>query len=221
MILNANTISVLKNFSTINTNLVIKEGSKMETISPSKDIIATFESSDEFDSQVSIFNLNELLGVLSAFEKPELDLGAKSMVIKQGKQKVSYIYADESLLITPPAKGIKFPVSDITFTLSEATLSKLQKMAAILTAEDLAVIGDGKTITLKVFDKKNPSANAFEFDTEVETSDTFSVNFKIEKLKLYPGTYTVDISSKKISRFTNDSLKLVYFIAVESDSEFE
>jgi hypothetical protein len=221
MQLSKDLVEVLKNYSTINSNLVIKEGSKVETISSAKDIIVSFEAADKFDSQVAIFNLNEFLGVLSAFDKPELELDTKSMVISQGKQKVKYVYAEESLLITPPEKGIKFPVSDISFTLSEANLAKLQKMSAILAAEDFAVIGNGKQITLKIFDKKNASScNEFELDTDVVTTEEFQVNFKIEKLKLLPGTYAVDISSKKISRFTHDTLKLVYFVAVEADSVF-
>jgi len=221
MQLSKNSLEILKNFSTINSNLVVKTGSKLETISPSKDIFATFETSEKFDKQVSIFNLNEFLGVVSAFETPELDLDDKFMTIKQNKQKVKYVYADEALLITPPEKGIKFPIVDVSFTLSDSILSKLQKMASILAAEDFAVIGDGETIALKVFDKKNPTANTFDLDTEVPTGDTFQINFKIEKLKLFPGTYTVDISNKKISRFTYDGdLKLSYLIAVEADSVF-
>lgn len=224
LVLSKETMEVLKNFSSINTNLVIKKGNKIETVSSTKDIIASYESKDTFDSQVSIFNLNELLGVLGAFEKPELELHDKYMIIKQGKQKVNYVYAEESLLITPPSNRDKIVAAlanpSVSFTLSDSSLSKLQKMSAILTAPDFAVIGDGKKITLKIFDKKNPSCNEFELDTEVATTDEFQINFKMEKLKLYPGTYSVDISSKKISKFSNDELKLIYYIAVESDSVF-
>lgn len=220
MQLHKQTVGVMKSFAKINSNLVIKVGKKIETVSPAKDIIAEYTSDDDFTSKVAIFNMNEFLGVLSAFETPELTLDTKSMTIKQGKQKVEYTYADETLLIVPPEKGIKFPVADISFDLSEDTLAKLQNMSAILSAEDLAVIGDGKTVTLKVFDKKNTSCNEFEIDTEVETTESFQVNFKVEKLKVLPGSYTVDISSKKISRFTHKSMLLVYYVAVEADSSF-
>lgn len=220
MQLHKNTIEVLKNFSTVNSNLVVRVGSELQTMSPGKDIIATFGSEDDFATEVSIFNLNEFLGVLSAFDKPELDLDTKSMTIKQGKQKVNYTYADSSLLIVPPSKAVKFPVSDVSIDLSAETLSKLQKMSAILAAEDLAIIGDGKTITLKVMDKKNPTSNAFELDTDVPTSDTFQFNLKMEKLKLFAGDYKIDLSSKKISRWTHSALDLVYLIAVEGDSTF-
>ncbi len=213
------TIEVLKNFSSINSNLVIKEGNKISTISPSKDIMSEFNGSDKFDEQLSIFNLNEFLGVLSAFEAPELILDTKFLTIKQGKSKVKYVYADESLL-TVPTKNITFPKAEILFDLSAETLSKLQKMASILSAEDLAVVGDD-TIKLQVMDKKNPTANSFEIDTGVLTKETFNIFFKIDKLKLVDGDYKVEISSKKISKFKHSGLDLTVFIAVESDSTFK
>lgn len=218
MQLSKETFQILANFAAINPNLVIKAGKKITTTSPAKDIIAEYESNENFDAKISIFNMNELLGVLEAFKTPELSLESKYMRIKEGRQKVDYIYADESLLVTPPEKGIEFPVSDITFKLSEVVLAKLQKMSSILSAEDLAVIGNGKTITLKIFDKKNPTCNEFEVYTEVATPDTFRINFKMDKLKIFPGNYVVDISRKKISRFTNENISLLYYVAVEADS---
>jgi hypothetical protein len=48
----------------------------------------------------------------------------------------------------------------------------------------------------------------------------FSANLKIENLKMLPGDYTVEVSSKKISKFTNKASDLSYFVAIEADSEF-
>jgi hypothetical protein len=220
MQLNGQTVDILKNFSAINSNLVINVGNKIETISASKDIIAVFESDEDFTKQISIFNLNEFLGVLNAFDKPDLELNDKNVVVSQGNQKVKYNYADSSLLIVPPEKGVKFPATDIAFTLADVVLAKLLKMAAILSAEDLAIIGDGENITIKIFDKKNSLSNTFVLDVETETTETFQVNFKIDKFKLVSGTYDVEISSKKISKFSHAGLSLIYYIAVESDSTF-
>lgn len=223
MQLRSETVNVLKNFSSINTNLVIRRGNKIETMSPSNDIIAAFEADDEFDTQLSIFNLNEFLGVLGAFEKPELELEDKYVLIRQGRQNVKYVYAEESLLITAPKNQEKIVAAlanpSVSFNLSDTTLAKLQKMSGILGAEDLAVIGDGSKITLKVLDKKNPNSNEFELDTEVSTDKVFQVNFKMDKLRILQGSYTIDIT-KRVSKFTNDGIKLYYYIAVESDSVF-
>lgn len=219
MKLSKETLEILRNFAAINTNLVIHPGKKISTMSATKDILAEYEGSDDFAKQVSIFNLSEFLGAVGAFTEPELELDDKSMVISQGKQKVKYIYADESVLITPK-KAITMPTAEIKVELTNDLIVKLQKMASILSVEDLAIVGDGATISIKVFDKKNPTANAFVVDLEVPTTEKFQVNFKAAKLRLFPADYTVEISSKKISRWSAKAIELVVFIAVESDSTF-
>lgn len=214
------TSEVLNNFSKINTNLVVKKGSTISTVSPEMYIMATYTGEEKFDEDVAIYNLPEFLNIIAAFDNPDLELGTKSMTIKSGKQKVNFGYAEEHLLIKPPTKSKAFPDADITFTLQEAVLTKLKKMSEVLSLDDLAIIGDGNKITLKVFDKSNPSSNDFVVDTDIVTSDVFQINFKVEKIKIIPGNYTVEISKKPISKFTNDSIALFYYIAVESDSEF-
>ena len=219
MLLSKTTIDVLSNFSKLNTNLLIRKGSILETITVGKDIIARYESQDNFDTQVGILNLNEFLGVLSVFTEPELTLDTKFMNISQGKESVRYVYAEESSLFSPSAKPLKFPVSDIHLQITSETFNKIQKVSGIINADEMAIIGDGKNISIKIFNKKNPSANVFDIDTGLTTSDKFRVVFKIEKLKVLPGNYTVDIA-QKISRFTNDLIPLIYYIAIESDSVF-
>lgn len=219
------TIEVLKNFNTINTNLIINVGNKIETISPSKDIIASYSSVDRFDKLISIYNLGEFLAIFSAFEQPDIILDTKSLTFKSGKQKVNYIYADASLLISPPSNRDKLNSAlenpAVKFNLSASTLTKLIRMASILSVEDLAICGDGKSIKLKVFDKDVSSGNVFELDTEEKTKNKFNILFKIPKLKVLDGSYVVEISDKMISRFSHDSMDLNYIIAVESDSTFE
>jgi hypothetical protein len=53
-----------------------------------------------------------------------------------------------------------------------------------------------------------------------ETDETFSFNFKVENIKILPGTYEVVISSKLLSRFKSTTYDLVYYIALEPDSTF-
>jgi hypothetical protein len=220
MKLSKETLSVLKQFATINTNIVIKPGTKFSTMSASKDIMSEFEGSDQFDKQISIFNLNEFLGVVGSFESPELDLDDKFLTVKEDKQKVKYIYADESLLTTP-SKSINMPKAEVVFDLSASQFAKIQKMAAVLAVEDLAFIGDGKKIIARVFDSKNPTGNQFDIDLETKTAETFNALFKVEKMKLLnEQDFNVEISSKKISKFTCTGIKLTTFIAVETSSTF-
>ena len=219
MKLSKETVEILKNFATINTNLIINPGKKISTMSATKDIFAEYNGVDEFDKKVSIFNLSELLGAFSAFSDTELILEDKNLVIKQGKAQVKYVYADENVLITPK-KSITMPSAEIEVNLSADLLASLQKMSAILSVEDLAIVGNGKTISVKVLDKKNPTANSFVIDLEVKSKEVFQVNFKVEKLRMIPDDYKVEISSKKISKWTASGINLVVFVAVESDSVF-
>lgn len=220
------TLAVLKLFATINSNIVIHSGKKFSTISSSKDIMADYVGEVEFDNDISIFNLNELLGVLSAFDSPEIDLADKFLTVKEGKQKVKYIYADETLLTTPPKDHSKMDdaikLAEVEFIFTAANLARIQKMAGVLAVEDLTFIGDGKKIIARVHDSKNPLGNAFDIDLETKTTEKFSVDFKVEKMKLFAGQdFDVQISSKKISKFSAKGLKLETFIAVESTSTFE
>lgn len=220
MQLTKQTVDVLKVFSTINTNLVVKPGKKITTVSVAKDVMAEYEGDDDFTKSVSLFNLNEFLGVVSAFDKPELDLDEKFMMIKEGKQKVKYVYADESLLTTP-TKTIKMPDAEVEFDLSAANLARIQKMSGVLGVEDISFIGDGKKIIARVLDAKNATGNSFDIDLDTLTTETFDVQFKVEKLKLMGGLdYKVEISSKRISKFSAKTIKLTVFIAVEATSTF-
>jgi hypothetical protein len=219
MQLSKETVDILKAFATINTNLVIKPGKKFATMAASKDIFAEYEGEDDFTKQISIFNLNELLGVIGSFGKPELDLDDKSMTIKEGKSKVKYVYAEDSLLTTP-SKSIQMPTPEVSFDLSEDNLNSVKKMAGILAVEDLAFIGDGKKIIARVFDAKNPTGNSFDIDLETKSPEKFNAMFKVEKLKLPNGSYTVDLSKQRISKFSHSTISLTVFIAIEATSTF-
>jgi len=217
--LSKDTVEILKNFAQINNNLVIKTGKKISTLSPSKAIMAEYEGDDEFDEDVALFNLTEFLGAFSSFSDPELDLDTKSLTIKQGKQQVKYVYANEDVLITPK-KAIVMPTADVTVKLTNETIVKMQKMASVLSVEDIAIVGDGKTVSIKVLDKKNPTANSFDIDLEVATKKNFTIYFKIDNLRLFSADYSVELSSKRISKWSADGIKLTVFIAVEADSTF-
>ncbi len=220
MKLSKKTLDILKAFSSINTNLVIKPGSKITTVTPGKTVYAEATVTETFDKGMGIYNLNEFLGVLGLFTDPELEMSDKSVVIKEGKNKVTYVYADPSLLTPLPTKQIKLASVEVEFTLTSAHLSQLLKMAQVLGVEDLAFIGDGKKLIARVFDGKNPTGNQFDIDLETTTSDNFSLEFKISNIKLIPGDYSVEISKSRLSKFDNND-GVVTFVAVEATSTFE
>ena len=76
------TRDVLKNFSTINSGIRVKEGNRLETISNMKNILAVATVSEEFPKNFSIYNLPEFLGATSLMEDPEFNFDRLAKSIK-------------------------------------------------------------------------------------------------------------------------------------------
>ena len=220
MKLSDKTLSVLKNFSTINQSLLFKQGNKLRTISVMKNILAEANITEELPKDFGIYDLNQFLNGLSLHQSPELDfVNDGHVVIKEGRMRSKYFFADPNVIITPPDKVIDLPTEDVSFELSTDQLDKLLKAAAIYQLADLAVEGGDGVVKLLVRDKKNDTSNSFSV-TVGETDKVFSFNFKVENIKILPGTYDVSVSSKLLSRFTSKNQDLTYFIALEPDSTF-
>ena len=221
MKLSDSTLSLLKNFSTINQSILFKQGTRLRTISVMKNILAEATIAEEFPKDFGIYDLNQYLNGLAHHNNPELNFENDGyVVIKEGRSRSKYFFADPSVIITPPEKSIDLPSEDVTFDLSTDQLDKLLKAAAIYQLPDLAVVGGDGVVKVVVRDKKNDTSNDFAI-TVGETDATFSFNFKVENIKILPGTYTVVVSQKLLSRFTNKNQDLVYYIALEPDSTFE
>ena len=223
MKINQTTQDILKNFSEINTNILIKPGSELNTISTMKNILAKATINESFDSEFGIYDLNEFLSVVSSLDKPELTLQEKHLTISAegSRSKVKYFYSDPSVIVSP-TKDVNMPESDVTFTLSESNLAQLRKMAAILSSPDLALIGTkGGDVILKVCDKKNDTSNKFEIVVGENATANYTFYFKVENLKMISGDYDVAVSSKSIAHFTNTKLPIEYWIALEPDSVFD
>jgi len=220
MKLSDKTLSVLKNFSTINQSILFKQGSKLRTISVMKNILAEATVTEEIPIDFGIYDLNQFLNGLSLHQSPELDfVNDGHVVIKEGRMRSKYFFADPNVIITPPDKAIDLPSEDVSFELSTDQLDKLLKAAAIYQLPDLAVVGANGVVKILVRDKKNDTSNDFSV-TVGETDKEFSFNFKVENIKILPGTYDVSVSSKLLSRFTSKNQDLTYFIALEPDSTF-
>ena len=220
MKLSDNTLSLLKNFSTINQSILFKQGSKLRTISVMKNILAEATVDEELPKDFGIYDLNQFLNGLGLHQSPELDFENDGhVVIKEGKMRSKYFFADPNVIITPPDKEITLPTEDVSFELSTQLLDKLLKAAGIYQLPDLAVIGEAGVVKLLVRDKKNDTSNTFAV-TVGETDKVFSFNFKIENIKILPGTYEVVVSQKLLSKFTNKDCDLRYYIALEPDSTF-
>ena len=221
MKLSDNTLSVLKNFSSINQSILFKHGSRLRTISVMKNILAEVTIIEELPKDFGIYDLNQFLNGMGLHQSPELDFSNDGyVVIREGKMRSKYFFADPQVIVTPPEKPITLPSEDVSFELSTDQLDKLLKAAAIYQLPDLAVVGGEGVVKVLVQDKKNDTSNDFSIVVG-ETESTFSFNFKVENIKILPGTYDVVVSRKLLSRFTSKNHDLTYYIALEPDSTFE
>ena len=220
MKLSDNTISILKNFASINQSILVKQGSKLRTISVMQNILAEADVGEDFPKDFAIYDLNQFLNGISLHQDPDLDFSNDShLIIREGKRRVKYFFADPEVIVSPPEKNIELPTQDVCFQLEHSQLDKLLKAAAVYQLPDLSAVGENGVVKLVVRDKKNDTSNEFQVVVG-ETDAEFTFNFKVENIKIIPGTYNVVISQKCISKFTNEKYNLDYFIALEPDSEF-
>ena len=221
MNLSTDTVAILKNFSEINDNILFKPGNKLNTISAMKNILAEATVTEKFESEFGIYSLSEMLRAIDLFDKPNIKLnGSNYMAIsdEKTKQAIKYFFADKSVLVAP-TKAITMPDKEISFTLKKDDFAKVQKAATTLNLPDIAIKGNGKTISFVATDKKNKSSNDYSLDVS-ETDKTFTAYFKAENFKIIGDDYDVAISKQKISNFINRNKPIQYWIALEPDSEF-
>jgi hypothetical protein len=218
MKLSKETVNLFKNFAGINSNILLKAGNEISTISAQKNVMSDTTVTETFPRDFGIYDLNEFLGAMSLFNDPELDFSDKFVTIKEGGNAIKYFAADASVL-TVPTRKISFPEAEVEFTLTSTMLNMIHRTASVLRATDLQIIGDGEKIVVQVGDKKNLTGNSYNAHVG-STDKTFQANLKVENMKMLPGDYIVSISSKKISRFKASTSELVYYVAVEADSTF-
>ena len=220
MKLSDTTINLLKNFSSINQSILFKSGNKLRTISIMKNILAEATITEELPKDFGIYDLNQFLQGHSLHQSPELDFtNDEYVVIKEGKMRSKYFFAEPSVVVSPPDKEITLPSEDVSFVLTSQQLEKLKKAASVYQLPDISAIGEAGVVKVVARDKKNDTSNDFSIVVG-ETDKEFVFNFKEENLKIVPGTYEVVVSSKLLSRFQSQSYDLTYYIALEPDSTF-
>ena len=220
MKLSKGTIDILKNFSSINSNLCVKTGNTLLTMSPNKSVVAQAVVVEEFEQDFGIFNLSEFLGVFNLFKDPELEFAEKFLTFKESRNRIRYAFAESELLTYPP-KGVTMPDTKVSFTLRADDLSKILKTSGVIGAPDIEFRGSEGHIVAVLQDVSNEYCNQLEIDLETETDQEFHVFLKVENIKMLPGEYTVNISSKRIIEFINEERAQKYWVAAEQNSVFK
>ena len=185
-----------------------------------KNILAEVTIDEELPKDFGIYDLTQFLNInTTLFQSPELDFENDGYVmIREGRQRQRFFFADPSVIVTPPDKSLELPTEDVSFELKTDQLDRLLKAAAISQLPDLCVVGENGAVKLLVRDKKNDTSNDYSV-TVGETDKTFSFNFKVENIKILPGTYNVAVSSKLLSKFTSTNHDLTYYLSLIHISE--
>jgi len=222
MQLTETTMAVLKNFATIQPNVILNEGNTVKTIAEAKNVMSVAVLDQSFDKTVGIYNLDEFLNVLSLVDTPELTFGDDFVTVSDatGRSKVKYFYSDVGIL-TSPAKDIPMPEAEVKFTLDEVTLGRIRRAASALGHEKMTITATEGGIKICVVDHTDSTSNAFEI-TVAGTCDSedFTFVMNISNMKLIAGDYDVEVSSRLISKFTNKGTDVSYFIALEKSSTY-
>ena len=218
-----NTLNVLRNFSGINQNILIKSGTNLKTISEARNLVATADVTEEFPKDFGIYDLNEFIGVMGLVDSPSLKFEDDFVTVSDssGRSKVKYFYAAEETL-TSPTKDVTMPEADVKFTLDNDTLNKLKKAASTLGHSEVSIKAKDGVLSLSVVENQNATSNAFSIDIDGEFKQDAVFNFiiSISNLKILPGDYEVEISSKLITQFKNKEIPLKYWIALEKTSTY-
>jgi len=217
MKLSGETVDVLKNFSNINQNILIKEGTQLRTMSTMKNILAEAPIKEVFPREFGIYDLNEFLGVLTLVNDAELEFNSEShLTVNGGNVKIKYFFSDPSILTTPP-ESFNPPECDVSFGVTGKTLSSVLKASAVMQLPDIVIEGNtGASITAT--DLKNTTSNNYTEQLNSETTQTFKFHFKADNLKMIQGDYQVKASSTaQVSNWVGSAAS--YWIALEQTSD--
>ena len=222
MELKESTLQVLKNFSTINLNLIVEPGNVVKTITEAKNVLAEATLEESFPVGFGIYDLNEFLSVVSLVDNPTLKLDENYVIISDssGRSKSKYFFSDTEML-TAPSKAITMPSTDVNFTLDSETLSRLKRASSALGHTNVSITPSDGALELSIVDPQNTTSNTFSIMVDGEYSEAkFNFVLNISNLKIVDGDYDVSISSKLISNFVNKSTAVQYWIAMEKSSTF-
>jgi len=217
MKISQNTLNVMKNFSTFNKSILVRQGNVLKTITSGKNVFARAEVDEVFPQDFAIYELPKFLGSISLFNQPDFEFFDGYLKISEGKNFIRYTYADPSLIVTPPDKEIVLPSKDVYFEINENDLKTVTKAIGVLGVPEVSIAGEDGTIYVRANNSKNPSSDQYSIAVGI-TDASFNMIFKAEYLKFMDANYQVTVSSKGLAEFKTDGLS--YWVATEQNSKF-
>jgi hypothetical protein len=220
MKLNDRTLSVMKNFASINSGVVIRKGIVQRTISPEQTILVEAHFEDDFPETFGIYDLNQFLGNITTLNNPDLTFTSEVVKMNDGEIELSYHACSTNLIISPPeGKDLVMKNPDLSFSLSQSSLNKILKIGAMNNLPNISIVGDKNGLYVKSHELKNDTSNFANMRISDHNGEDFTVTFKTENLRLIPDNYNIDIKIGGFSCWTNSNNTLKYFIAMEKGNK--
>lgn len=212
------TLTVLKNFSSINQGIVLGKGNVQKTISPEKSILVEAELEDAFPVKFGIYDLNQFLGNVTTLVDSDLSFTDKRVTMTDASDGtyIEYGACTEDVIISPPDKPLTLKDPEVKFELPNVVLSKLLKLASMNSLPNLSIIGEKNKLFIQTHEKSNDLSNRAKKEISQYSGKDFIATFKVENLKLIPDDYKVELKLGAFAKFTSKTKKLIYFIALET-----
>lgn len=221
------TYQILVNFSTINSSIVFKKGNLIRTIANAENILGEYVSEEYIPQDFAIYDLSEFISAIGICARdnslPTLHFDNDDYVtIKGGNLSIRYYFSDPQITLkVAPEKEVKFPGSNISFTINQSDLKNLRDaLAKFNLPEVLFRSRDGK-ITVHGVDTENATSNTFwmDFPGGQSTGD-FDLTLNTENLRVARNyDYHVKVSEHLLSEWAvvgpTKDLQLKYYIALE------
>ena len=223
MELSSRTVEILRNFSTINPNIVVNGGNVLKTMSIAKNIVSRAEIEETFPNTFGIYDLSEFLSVLSLVDNPSITFGENFCTVSDGSglSSVKYFYSDPEML-SAPKKDIVMPECEVKFLLTNETLSKIKRASSALGYDNISIRPNGNSIEIAVVDTEDSTSNSYSILVEGQfpIDEGFNFVMGVNNMKLMGEDYEVSISTKLISHFRSITSNTQYFIALEKSSTY-
>ena len=222
MKLSSETLTVLQNFAKLNSGIQFKTGNKIKTISTGKNVLAEATLKDSFPQDFCVYDLNQFLTIHSIGKDTDIDFDDINIIFNFGRNKTKYRKTEKESILIPPEKELKLPSVDISFSLSKEDFDSIMKITSVLQSPNVVVESDGEVINLTSCDVKDSSAHTNTIQVAEGNGQKFKMVFLTENLKMIPGSYDIEISSKGLSLFKNKNQDIQYYVATEAKySNFE
>lgn len=221
MKISSDTLQLLKNFASINMNILFRPGDAISTISSSNSIFAKATIKETIPTEFAIYDLSSLLAMMTIVENQEISFNSKSVSITSPAGKFEYFYSNPDTVVAAPTGTIEH-VDVHKFNLTSEEVQMVMKAAAITGAPSISISCKEQNVVLSVGDRKNLTASNFKKDLGTSFNN-FDVHIAVENLKIIPDAYEIAVAKTangkaKFLHFNHLARPLQYWIACEPDS---